>query len=403
MTHPRNAAPLVRRSVERADTLRPAAYNPRKISKEALKGLQASIERWGVVQDIVVNSRNRVVIGGHQRLAALKVAGVKDVPVTWVDLDEADERALNVALNNPHISGEFDDTLQDLLQSIKDGIGLPAMQDLKLDELLAPVPVEGQTDPDDVPEAPEEPVTKPGDVWLMGDHRLMCGDSTSIDAVERLCDGQLVDMWLTDPPYNVAYEGKTKDALKIQNDSMADGQFRQFLRDAYVAADAVMKPGAVFYIWHADLEGYNFRGAAKDAGWTVRQCLIWKKQSMVMGRQDYHWKHEPCLYGWKDGAAHFWASDRKQTTLLEFDKPSRNGEHPTMKPVALFEYQMLNNTKVGSVVLDSFGGSGTTLIAAERAGRKALLMELDPKYCDVIVKRWEDFTGRKAVLDVTNA
>jgi site-specific DNA-methyltransferase (adenine-specific) len=403
MTPTRNAAPLVRRSVERADTLRPAAYNPRKISKEALKGLQASIERWGVVQDIVVNSRNLVVIGGHQRLAALKVAGVKDVPVTWVDLDEADERALNVALNNPHISGEFDDTLQDLLQSIKDGIGLPVMQDLKLDELLAPVPVEGQTDPDDVPEAPEEPVTKPGDVWLMGDHRLMCGDSTSIDAVERLCDGQLVDMWLTDPPYNVAYEGKTKDALKIQNDSMADGQFRQFLRDAYVAADAVMKPGAVFYIWHADLEGYNFRGAAKDAGWTVRQCLIWKKQSMVMGRQDYHWKHEPCLYGWKDDAAHFWASDRKQTTLLEFDKPSRNGEHPTMKPVALFEYQMLNNTKVGSVVLDSFGGSGTTLIAAERAGRKALLMELDPKYCDVIVKRWEDFTGRKAVLDVTNA
>jgi site-specific DNA-methyltransferase (adenine-specific) len=216
--------------------------------------------------------------------------------------------------------------------------------------------------------------------------------------MEKLCAGQLVDMWLTDPPYNVAYEGKTKDALKIQNDSMGDDQFRQFLRDAYVTADTVMKGGAVFYIWHADSEGYNFRGAAKDAGWTVRQCLIWKKSVMVMGRQDYHWKHEPCLYGWKDGAGHLWAADRKQTTVLEFDKPARNGEHPTMKPVELFAYQMLNNTKGGDIVLDSFGGSGTTMIAAEKHGRYARLMELDPKYCDVIVKRWEDFTGKTAVL-----
>lgn len=206
-------------------------------------------------------------------------------------------------------------------------------------------------------------------------------------------------MWLTDPPYNVAYEGKTKDAMTIKNDAMDDDKFRQFLRDAYTAADMVMKPGAVFYIWHADSEGYNFRGAAKDAGWTVRQCLIWKKSSMVMGRQDYHWKHEPCLYGWKDGAGHLWASDRKQTTVLEFEKPSRNGEHPTMKPVALFEYQMLNNTKGSDVVLDSFGGSGTTLIAAEKNGRIARLMELDPKYCDVIVKRWQEFTGKKAKLE----
>jgi len=212
-----------------------------------------------------------------------------------------------------------------------------------------------------------------------------------------LTDGALVDMWLTDPPYNVAYEGGTKEKLTIQNDSMGDDDFRQFLRDAYTAADAVMKPGAVFYIWHADSEGYNFRGAAKDAGWTVRQCLIWKKSTMVMGRQDYHWKHEPCLYGWKDGAAHLWATDRKQTTILEFDKPSRNGEHPTMKPVELFEYQMLNNTKGADIVLDSFGGSGTTMIAAEKHGRHARLMELDPKYCDVIIKRWQDFTGQKAV------
>lgn len=226
----------------------------------------------------------------------------------------------------------------------------------------------------------------------------MCGDSTSLVHLERLCGGQLVDMWLTDPPYNVAYEGKTRDALKIQNDEMGDEQFRLFLRDAYVAADSVMKPGAVFYIWHADSEGYNFRGAALDAGWQIRQCLIWKKSSMVMGRQDYHWKHEPCLYGWKAGAAHLWAADRKQTTILEFDKPVRNGEHPTMKPVELFEYQILNNTKGGDIVLDSFGGSGTTLIAAEKNKRKSFVMELDPKYCDVIIKRWEDFTGKTAEL-----
>jgi len=265
-------------------------------------------------------------------------------------------------------------------------------------EALTPVEVtDGLVDEDATPEVPAEAITKPGDVWLLGKHRLMCGDSTSIDALERLCKGQLVDMWLTDPPYNVAYEGGT--GLTIKNDDMEDNEFRQFLRDSYVAADAVMKPGAVFYIWHADSEGYNFRGAAQDAGWKVRQCLIWKKSSLVMGRQDYHWKHEPCLYGWKDGAGHLWAADRKQTTILEFDKPSRNGEHPTMKPVALFEYQMLNNTKGGDIVLDSFGGSGTTMIAAEKNGRIARLMELDPKYCDVIVKRWEEFTGKKAELE----
>jgi site-specific DNA-methyltransferase (adenine-specific) len=220
-------------------------------------------------------------------------------------------------------------------------------------------------------------------------------------AMERLCGDQRVDMLLTDPPYNVAYTGKTKDALTIQNDSMGDEAFRTFLRDAFVTADAVLKPGAVFYVWHADSEGYNFRGACKDAGWQVRQCLIWQKNSMVMGRQDYHWQHEPCLYGWKDGAGHLWASDRKQTTLLKFDRPSRSEDHPTMKPVALFEYQLLNNTKGGDIVLDSFGGSGTTLIAAEKNGRIARIMELDPKYVDVIVKRWEDFTGQKAVLEST--
>jgi site-specific DNA-methyltransferase (adenine-specific) len=275
---------------------------------------------------------------------------MEEVPSIVLDhLSKAQQRALVIADNQLALNAGWNmDMLKAEIEDLKledFDINLLGFEDIFLDGLLEPEPTAGLTDEDAVPDAPEIPKTVLGDVWLLGNHRLMCGDSTSIDAVKKLCDGQLVDMWLTDPPYNVAYEGKTKDALTIKNDKQGDESFRQFLRDSYVAADAVMKPGAVFYVWHADLEGYNFRGAAKDAGWTVRQCLIWKKSSMVMGRQDYHWKHEPCLYGWKEGAAHLWATDRKQTTILEFDRPNRNGEHPTMKPVELFAYQMQNNTK----------------------------------------------------------
>lgn len=201
---------------------------------------------------------------------------------------------------------------------------------------------------------------------------------------------------MTDPPYNVDYTGKTKDALKIENDVMSNDNFRQFLQDAFLAAKDVMKPGAAFYIWHADSEGYNFRGACFDVGLTVRECLVWVKNSLVLGRQDYQWQHEPCLYGWTEGT-HSWYSDRKQTTVLNFDRPSRNAEHPTMKPVALFDYLIRNSTKKGNVVLDSFGGSGTTIIACEQNGRKGYCMELDPKYVDVIIERWEKLTGKKAV------
>lgn len=247
-------------------------------------------------------------------------------------------------------------------------------------------------------ELPEEPKAKLGDIYQLGNHRLMCGDSTSITDVEKLMGGDLADMLLTDPPYNVDYEGKTKDKLKIENDKMDNDNFRQFLIDAFSNADMVMKAGAVFYIWHADSEGYNFRGACFDVGWNVRQCLIWNKNAFVMGRQDYHWKHEPCLYGWKDGASHLWASDRKQTTVIDFDRPIRNDVHPTMKPIPLFDYQIKNNTKQGDKVLDLFGGSGTTIMACEQNGRVGYVMEYDPKYVDVIINRWEQFTGKKAVL-----
>ena len=379
------------------------ARNPRK-NDHAIDRVAAAIREFGFRVPIVAKS-DGTVVDGHLRLKAAKKLRLTEVPVILADdMSEAQIKAFRLSVNKVAELAEWDiDFLKLELQDLDElgfDLSLTGFDTDELANLLAD-PAEGLTDDDAVPEVPAVSVTVEGDVWLLGRHRLMCGDSTSIDAVERLCDGQLVDMWLTDPPYNVAYEGKTKDALTIKNDKMGDDSFRQFLRDSYIAADAVMKPGAVFYVWHADSEGYNFRGAAKDAGWTVRQCLIWKKQSMVMGRQDYHWKHEPCLYGWKDGAAHLWATDRKQTTILEFDRPSRNGEHPTMKPVELFAYQMLNNTKGKDRVLDSFGGSGTTAIAAEKHGRDALLMELDPKYCDVIITRWQDFTGQTATLEST--
>lgn len=384
---------------EAPDQLLANPLNWRRHPKEQQVALEAMLRRVGWVQRVIVNKRTGHIVDGHLRVEVALRRNEPRVPVLYVDLSEEEEKVVLAAIDP---IGGLAETDQTMLDDLLDGL---ATGDAELDAFLDSLRSEsvdvddGLTDPDDTPEIQEEAVTKPGDVWVMGPHRLLCGDSTSVSDMEKLCAGQAVDMWLTEPPYNVAYEGKTKDALKIQNDAMGDDQFRQFLRDAYVTADTVMKPGAVFYIWHADSEGYNFRGAAKDAGWTVRQCLIWKKQTLVMGRQDYHWKHEPCLYGWKDGSGHLWASDRKQTTILEFDRPSRNGEHPTMKPVALFEYQMLNNTKGGDIILDSFGGSGTTLIAAQKNGRVARLMELDPRYCDVIVRRWQEFSGKQAVLE----
>mgnify|MGYP000214947764 FL=1 len=383
----------------------PYARNSRTHSDEQVAQIAASINEWGFTNPILVDIDGEI-IAGHGRLLAAQKLGLKEVPcitaVGWSDAQKkayviADNKlALNAGWDNDMLAVEFGE-----LKELDFNLDLIGFDPDELASILNEPETEGLTDEDAVPEVPEVPVTVEGDVWIMGKHRLMCGDSTSIDALDVLCQKELVDMWLTDPPYNVAYEGKTKDALTIQNDEMSDEGFRQFLTESYTAADAVMKAGAVFYIWHADSEGYNFRGAAHDSGWQVRQCLIWKKQTMVMGRQDYHWKHEPCLYGWKDGAAHLWATDRKQTTILEFDRPSRNGEHPTMKPVELFEYQMLNNTKGSDLVLDSFAGSGTTAIACEKHGRMARLMELDPKYCDVIIKRWQDFTGKQATLEGT--
>lgn len=385
------------------DSLKPWENNPRTHSAAQIEQIRRSIREFGFTNPVLVDETGRLV-AGHGRVLAAKAEGLAELPAIELNgLSEAQKRALVIADNQIATNAGWDENLLRLeLDTLKDDefdLSIVGFTDEELERLLADPLEEGLTDPDDTPEPPVDPVTVLGDVWLLGKHRVMCGDSTAITDMERLVNGRPCDMWLTDPPYNVAYVGKTKDALKIENDSMSDDQFRSFLRDAFVTADTSMKAGAVFYIWHADSEGYNFRGACRDAGWKVRQCLVWKKQTLVMGRQDYHWKHEPCLYGWKDGAGHLWATDRKQTTVLEFDRPSRSTDHPTMKPVALFEYQMLNNTKGGDIILDSFGGSGTTCIAAEKNGRESRLMELDPKYCDVIVQRWQDFTGKQATLE----
>ena len=385
-------------------SLIPYARNARTHSPAQVDKIAASIREFGFLNPIITDGQSGI-IAGHGRVMAAQKLGLDNLPtIDAAHLSESQRRAYVLADNRLALDAGWDnDLLKIELQDLEaEGFDL-SLTGFNLDEIANFLvdPTDGLTDEDAVPDAPAVPVTVEGDVWLLGRHRLMCGDSTSIDHMDVLTQGQLVDMWLTDPPYNVAYEGKTKDALTIQNDAMSDDVFRQFLSDANTAADAVMKPGAVFYIWHADSEGYNFRGACHDVGWQVRQCLIWKKQTLVMGRQDYHWKHEPCLYGWKGGAGHLWATDRKQTTILEFDRPNRNAEHPTMKPVELFEYQMLNNTKGGDQVLDSFAGSGTTAIACEKHGRFARLMELDPKYCDVIIKRWQEFTGQTATLEAT--
>jgi DNA modification methylase len=386
----------------KTNELIPYARNARTHSDAQVGQIAASIKEFGFNNPVLVDEAGGI-IAGHGRVMAAQKLALETIPcIRLSHLSPTQRKAYILADNKLALNAGWDDAMLALeLAELKEedfDLALIGFDEMELQKLAPASGTEGLTDPDDVPEPPEEPRTKLGDIWQLGDHRLMCGDSTSIDAVSDLMGGGGADMWLTDPPYNVEYTGKTKDTLKIKNDSMKDADFRQFLRDCYVAADSVMKPGAVFYIWHADLEGYNFRAAAHDTGWKVRQCLIWRKNTMVMGRQDYHCKHEPCLYGWKDGAGHLWAADRKQTTVLDFDRPQRNGEHPTMKPVALFEYLMLNNTKGQDIVLDSFGGSGTTIMAAEKNGRQARLMELDPKYCDIIIKRWEDFTGRKAVL-----
>lgn len=377
------------------EKVKPYDKNPRK-NKAAVDYVANSIKEFGFQQPIVVD-KDMVVIAGHTRLKAAKKLKIKEVPVVVADnLTKEQVKAYRLADNKTAEKAEWDfDLLTDELLSLQE-LDFDMEQfgfDFDFSE-------DGEAVEDDSWEAevPDEPISKRGDIWVLGRHRLMCGDSTDAADVALLMDGNKADMLLTDPPYNVDYTGKASEleTRKIENDKMEDSAFQDFLTSAFENAAENMKAGGVFYIWHADSEGLNFRVACKKAGFQVRQCLIWNKNAMVMGRQDYQWKHEPCLYGWKDGASHLWASDRKQTTVLDFEKPQKNNLHPTMKPIKLFDYQIKNNTKGDDIVLDLFGGSGTTIMAAEQNGRRGFVMEYDPKFVDVIVDRWEQFTGMKA-------
>lgn len=365
-----------------------------------------SLEEFGFQQPLVLDANNIIVVG-HTRFRAAKQLGLETVPCVIADhLSSEQINAYRIMDNKSAEYASWHDGLlvqemTSLLESNYDleltGFSNIELKDMGLDVNLGFVD-EGFIEDDDVPDLPDEPVTKQGDVWILGNHRLVCGDSTDPLILNDLMGSQKADLVLTDPPYNVAYVGKTKDQLKIKNDSLNDQQFRKFLKDAFAVIDKKLKEGASFYIWHADLEGYNFRGACRDTNWEVRQCLIWNKNSIVMGRQDYHWRHEPCLYGWKSGAAHNWYADRKQQTILDFRRPQKSKVHPTMKPIDLLCYLIKNSSKIGDVVIDSFLGSGSTLIACEKTGRQCYGVELDPQYCDVIVKRWENFTQKTAEL-----
>lgn len=402
----------------------PYEKNPRNNDK-AVDRVAESIKQFGFKVPIVVDS-NGVIITGHTRLKAAQRLGMETVPVIVAD-DLTQEQVTAFRLADNKVA-EYSTWNEELLIEELMKCGEFNMEALGFDMDILDQGADDLTQ-DEIPDLPKTARTKPGQIWKLGRHRLICGDSTDPETIRRLTEGEEIDLWITDPPYNIAYEGKTKDKLKIENDSWKnDQEFINFLVKAFEAAMTAVKPGGVFYIWYADTQALNFRLAAQDAGLEVRQNLIWVKSIFALGRQDYQWRHEPCLYGWKDGAAHYFVDDRRQSTVTEdgldldhmkkeelrdllksiltetpttalyFEKPSRSVEHPTMKPVQLFGKQMQNSTRPGEKVLDTFGGSGTTLICAEQLGRQAFLVELDPKYCDVIVERWEKLTGETAEL-----
>lgn len=409
--------------------------NPRIIRDDKFDKLKQSIQDDPEMLNLrellvfpIPGTDHFIVIGGNMRLAALKELGEKEAPCKILPEDTPEDKLQRIAIKDNNGYGEWDYDLlanewaEDLLNSC--AIDIPTVD-------LTETEDEPQEDDFNEEEDEVQPITQPGEIWQLGRHRLLCGDSTNPAQIAKLMGGVSADLFLTDPPYNVDYEGS--DGQKIQNDKMGDNAFHQFLTDAFTAANTVLRPGCAIYIWHADSEGYNFRSAFKAAGWTLRQCLIWVKNSLVLGRQDYQWKHEPCLYGWKDGAAHYFTNSRTETTTIEDDgldfekmkkdeliqllkdiysdkvetttiyenKPARNAEHPTMKPIRLLARLIRNSSRQGQIVLDTFGGSGSTLIACEQMNRTCYTMELDPHYCDVIIARWEKLTGQTAAKVTT--
>ena len=423
------------------DRLNPAAYNPRidlKPGDPDYEKLKKSIKEFGYVEPIIWNKRTGNVVGGHQRLKILKEEGHKEVQVSVVDLEDTREKALNIALNK--ISGDWnEEKLNELFLELQNDldldISITGFETNEIDELLSNFDVltaeEDDFDLESELAKEEPPITKIGDVWLLGNHKLLCGDSTSKEDVSLLMDNKKADLILTDPPYNVNYESES--GLKIENDNLATDDFYNLLLKAFSNMFEVSKAGTPIYVFHADTEAVAFRTSFNQAGFKLSQCLVWVKNSLIMGRQDYHWKHEPILYGWKEGAAHKWYGKRNKSTSMEeeidfeqmskkelielvddlihgecdssiirFDKPQRSAIHPTMKPIGLLSRLINNSSKRNDIVVDLFGGSGSTLIACEKMERICYTMELDPKYCDAIVNRYKELNGEDGIVLIRN-
>lgn len=404
--------------------IHPYSKNAKKHDKKQVKNVAESIKQFGFVQPLVLDGNNEIVIG-HCRWEAARLLKLKEVPCVYVDgLSENDIKALRLADNKLNESAWDISLLMEELKDLDFG-------NIEIDWELDTAPKKVVEDNYE-PMPPEEPVARLGDVYQLGRHRLMCGDSTILTDVQKLMDGKLADMLLTDPPYGVslgaggayqadesrkgAHEAVNEDGSFLFNDNLQGEEFVQFLTDAFSNAAMSMKPGAAFHIWHADTQRLAFDTACQNAGLIIRQCLIWVKDRFTLSRQDFQWQHEPCLYGerfmdeepgdehetalygWRSGAGHYWFKNRKQSTVLFFDRPTVSKEHPTMKPITLFDYEMKCNSLVDDIVLDLFAGSGTTIMAAEQNGRTAYCMEYDPKFVDVIIDRWQAWTGEKAVL-----
>jgi len=381
----------------KTELLIPADYNPRKDLKPGdpeYEKLKRSIEQFGYVEPVIWNKTTAHVVGGHQRLKVLLDMGITEVECVVIEMNEEKEKALNIALNK--ISGDWDkDKLMLLIADLQGAdfdVSLTGFEPAELDALFKDSLKDGIHEDDfDVDAELQKPaLTKQGDVWMLGQHRLVCGDSTKADTFNVLMDGKLANLVVTDPPYNVNYEGS---AGKIKNDNMGNEAFYEFLLEAFKNTEAAMAKDASIYVFHADTEGLNFRKAFAESGFYLSGTCIWKKQSLVLGRSPYQWQHEPVLFGWKKSGKHNWYADRKQTTIWEFEKPKKNADHPTMKPVALVAYPILNSSLSNCIVLDPFGGSGSTLIACEQTDRICYTIELDEKYCDVIVKRYIEQVG----------
>ena len=378
------------RKIRIAD-LMPASYNPRKALKPGDKEyekIKRSIQEFGYCEPIIVNS-DMTIIGGHQRVTVLKDLGYSEIDCIVIDIDKTKERALNIALNK--ITGEWNkELLADLIAELQDSdfdVTFTGFDPPEIEQLMNSVHdkeiVEDEFDID--AQLAQPTVTREGDLWLLGEHRLVCGDSTLPETYDLLMAGRKANLVVTDPPYNVDYEGS---AGKIKNDKMAEEQFEKFLFAAYVNMEQNMMDDASIYVFHSDSHGLAFRRAFEEAGFYLSGCCIWKKNSLVLGRSPYQWLHEPVLFGWKKGGRHQWYADRKQTTVWEYDKPKKNDLHPTMKPVNLIAYPIKNSSMSNCIVLDPFGGSGSTLVAADQLKRICYTVELDPKYADVIVNRY---------------